>query len=571
MRNFILGVLGFFLLGIYGNIFAQDSHSNQFQTFNNNGEIYFRLKNSDNINIDQISDVISIDRATNKNWIYAYANEQEFNKLTAFGAEIEILQHPGTLINPRMIDVPELNGITDWDFYPTYEAYVSMMYQFVEDFPELCSLVTIGESTENRQILAIVISSGGIQTGKPQFLYTSTMHGDETTGYVLCLRLIDYLLNNYEESDRITTLVDNMEIWINPLANPDGTYASGNSTVNGATRGNANNINLNRNFPDPEDGEHPDGNEWQVETEYFMQLAEENNFVMSANIHGGEEVCNYPWDTWSKLHADDDWWQYVCRQYADTAQLHSPSSYMTNYDNGITNGYQWYSISGGRQDYMNYFHHCREFTLEISHVKLLPANLLPDFWEYNYRSLLNYMEQALYGFSGNLIDGETLLPIQASVFIENHDFDESWVLSDELSGMYYRPIYEGTYNITFFKPGYEPLTFLNIQAVNGELTIMNIALAPTESGINGNKVLENFNVSQNPGNGFYKLIYTGRSSIETRMVIYNFNGELILDTSSNFSLGESSYVIDISDYSSGLYFMIIEMEEQTGVIKLIKK
>jgi carboxypeptidase D len=32
---------------------------------------------------------------------------------------------------------------------------------------------------------------------EPEFMYTSTMHGDETVGYVLMLRLIDYLLTNY--------------------------------------------------------------------------------------------------------------------------------------------------------------------------------------------------------------------------------------------------------------------------------------------------------------------------------------------------------------------------------------
>ncbi len=39
---------------------------------------------------------------------------------------------------------------------------------------------------------------------------------------------------------------------------------------------------------------------------------------------------------------------------------------MNLYDDGITNGAAWYVIDGGRQDYMNFFHQCREFTLEIS-------------------------------------------------------------------------------------------------------------------------------------------------------------------------------------------------------------
>jgi hypothetical protein len=182
-------------------------------------------------------------------------------------------------------------------------------------------------------------------------------------------------------------MVNNMDIWINPLANPDGTYAGGNNSVNGATRYNANFVDLNRNYPDPDDGPHPDGNPWQVETIAFMDFAEGRDFVMSANFHGGAEVVNYPWDTWSHFHADDNWWQYVSREYADTVHDNAPFGYMNYLNNGITNGYAWYEITGGRQDYMNYFHQCREFTLEISDIKLLPANQLINHWNYNYRSI----------------------------------------------------------------------------------------------------------------------------------------------------------------------------------------
>jgi hypothetical protein len=180
------------------------------------------------------------------------------------------------------------------------------------------------------------------------------------------LRLIDYLLSNYGTDPRVTGLVDNIEIWINPLANPDGTYAGGNNTVNGARRGNALFVDLNRNYPDPADGPHPDGLEWQDETVAFMQMAEEKHFVAGANLHGGAEVCNYPWDTWENLHADNDWWVYVCREYADTVHEYAVPGYMTDLDNGITNGFAWYWITGGRQDYMTYFQQGREFTLEIS-------------------------------------------------------------------------------------------------------------------------------------------------------------------------------------------------------------
>ncbi|MBN2174604.1 MAG: PKD domain-containing protein [Bacteroidales bacterium] len=467
--------LGIFIfLGIYIIALAQGNDAESI--LKERGEVYFRFHYSTPKEISLYSKIISIDKLDLED-VYAYANKKEFSEFLGTGKSYEILQAPGLAVNPKMKDKIDLKSPNDWDYYPTYEGYLDLMYQFEANFPDLCEIVSIGQSVENRELLfAHITDDLGNYQGDAQFMYTGTIHGDETTGFIVLLRLIDYMLNNYGTDPRITEMVQNLDIWINPAANPDGTYAGGNNSVYGATRYNANGIDMNRNYPDPEDGPHPDGNQWQPETIAFMQFAEEHHFVLSANTHGGTEVCNYPWDTWPDLHADDDWWQYVCHEYADTAQYYSPSGYMDEYNDGITNGYQWYTVNGGRQDYMNYFHQCREFTLEMSNAKLLPANQLPALWEYNYRSLLNYMEQTTFGISGTVTDANTGNPLKAQVFIESHDEDSSMVFSDPVFGKFYRPVYEGSYDITFTAPGYYSQTIENVAAENRELTILNVEL-----------------------------------------------------------------------------------------------
>lgn len=63
------------------------------------------------------------------------------------------------------------------------------------------------------------------------------------------LRLIDTLLSSYGTDQRLTNLINNLEIWICPDTNPDGTYYGGNNSVSGARRYNYNGYDLNRNFP----------------------------------------------------------------------------------------------------------------------------------------------------------------------------------------------------------------------------------------------------------------------------------------------------------------------------------
>jgi PKD repeat protein len=432
------------------------------EIFGDRGEIFFQFQH-DNDDLISLSRLISIDHVDG-NSAYAYANKTEFEAFLKYELPFKLLPKPGEMIkNPRMLDQVSIREISDWDFYPTYGAYVDLMYQFETDYPELCEVFSIGQTVQGRELLIAKISKNvGVREAEPQFLYTGTMHGDETAGYILLLRLIDYLLENYGVDAKVTNLLDNCEIWINPNANPDGTYAGGNNSVYGATRYNANNIDLNRNYPDPAAGPHPDGNPWQPETIAFMQLADDNHFVMSANTHGGAEVLNYPWDTWPHFTADNAWWVFVCRQYVDTVHLYSPANYMHLFNNGITNGYAWYSITGGRQDYMNYFQNCREVTMELSNDKLLPAGQLNAHWDWNYRSLLNYIEQSTFGVNGLVTNLGTGNPLPAKIVIQGHDIDNSFVFCDPATGFYQRLLEAGTYNLTFSAPGHYPQTIQNI-------------------------------------------------------------------------------------------------------------
>ncbi|MBN1652066.1 MAG: carboxypeptidase regulatory-like domain-containing protein, partial [Bacteroidales bacterium] len=451
------------------------------QAFKNKKELYFSFAFQSKKQLEQFAQIISIDKVEDQK-VFAYASRDDFNAFLNTATAYQILEHPNSHFTANMF-APSLKKTYAWDQYLSYEDYVDLMYEFAENHPSICQVFSIGESVEGREILVAKISDHiDVSEAEPQFLYSGQIHGDELVTSILMLRLIDYLTSNYGSDAQVNKLINEIEIWINPLANPDGLYAGGNHTVNGATRFNANGVDINRNFPDPEDGDHPDGKAWQTETLAFIKFAEDHHFTMSANTHAGVEVVNYPWDTWSRLAADDNWWQLVAHEYADLAQANSPDAYMEGWDDGITNGYAWYSVAGGRQDYMNYFHQCREVTIEQSIAKFLSSDKLPALWEYNKQAMLNYLEQVLYGFRGKITDAETGDPIQAKIEIEGHDFDHSFVTSTE-QGNYFRPIKSGTYSLRFSADNYDTKTISNQIIADYDTKTIDVQLQKTSTAI----------------------------------------------------------------------------------------
>ena len=517
--------------------------------FGNRDEAYFFFRIESKAELKTISRQISIDNFRNDT-VWAYANRQQFERFSASGYNIRFLPHPGDGPGVVMRDQIELKRgtRTNWNFYPTYPAYETLMADFQAMYPDLCHIETITTLPSGRKILVAKISDNvATDEAEPEFLYTSSMHGDETTGYVLMLQLIEYLLQNYGTNQEATDLVNNMEIYINPLANPDGTYYGGNNSVSGARRYNINGVDLNRNYPDPEDGDHPDGNAWQPETVAFMNFASQRDFVAAANFHGGAEVVNYPWDTWVTRSADDNWWQFVSREYADTVHLHAPATYMDFLDNGITNGYDWYEVAGGRQDYMNYFHHCREFTIEISNTKLLPAAQLPAHWNYNHRSLILYMKQATYGFRGLITDQSTGAPVQAKITLSGHDNNNSEVFATTLHGDYYRPAKAGTYTVEVSAPCYITRVFPNLMISDYNAFILNVQLEPSA----GVTTIAVTSVTANTAVSGGEVICEGSSPISVRGVCWSSTSNPSLsDPHTTDGSGTGAFVSYISGLSA---------------------
>jgi Zinc carboxypeptidase/Secretion system C-terminal sorting domain/Carboxypeptidase regulatory-like domain len=503
------------------------------------------------------TDKISVDKLTINVSVLSIKDNVIFISLSRLTVDWFINQKYNYLIIEKKVNSRRLSAVSviqasDWGAYPSYSQYDSIMQNFPKLYPSLCRLDTIGTSVKGKLVLALKISlNPNVNSSNPAVFYSSTIHGDEPAGYVLMLHLADYLLKNYSLSNRVKNMVDNLDIWINPLANPDGTYNNGD-TINLPTRYNANGYDLNRNFPDPV----TPNTVLQKETIDMIRFLKKHRFVLSANFHTGEEVFNYPWDRWSRLHADNDWFVGIGRKYADTVHVNSIPGYMTFLNNGITDGYQWYAVYGGRQDFITYSLQGREVTIELDNESVTPASQLPVLWQYNWHSFLGYFENALYGIHGLVRDAISQVPVPAKVFINGYDKDSSQVYSDTLTGRFERFLSPGSWNLTFSAIGYWPVNINNVSVTEGQKTDLIVDMSQIASSIEPINSTNQLIIYPNPTKDILNLMLPAKSQGQMNLRIINQTGSVMSEYNTEVEQGIPVQV-DVKNLSSGIYTIIL--------------
>ncbi len=205
--------------------------------------------------LKQVCKDFSVDKVTPENGdcyrVRLCIGSKEYGRFLSLGYPFTIVS--GSKSSVKMAHTYQ-QLVNAWDRYPTYSTYLATMDTFQSKHPDICHIETIlGNTAANHKILVAHISNDLQNRGnKPAFFYTSTMHGDEVTGYYLMLRLIDYLLSNYDSDPQVQNIVNNVDLWICPLENPDGTYRNHNDSLNESpysTRYNYAEDDLNRSYP----------------------------------------------------------------------------------------------------------------------------------------------------------------------------------------------------------------------------------------------------------------------------------------------------------------------------------
>jgi len=182
-------------------------------------------------------------------------------------AELDALKHNG--LEPQVVAVGrpfrDIQGRKDYLSavplgYPYLAEIMAQLDAFESDFPSICKVVDLTAeygtpaTFEGRHIIAVKISDQVTEDeDEPAFLLVGAHHAREIVTPVVALYAIEQFTQQYGLDPDITALVDEYEIWVVPVWNPDGyeyVFTTDNYwRKNRRDFGDGVGVDLNRNYP----------------------------------------------------------------------------------------------------------------------------------------------------------------------------------------------------------------------------------------------------------------------------------------------------------------------------------
>jgi len=141
--------------------------------------------------------------------------------------------------------------------YPDFDTPVSGIADRLSSLAMTNTLVTmdtLGLSLEGRPIQVLKIGPPDEDALRPNVVFAATMHAREWISLMMALGLIDYLVDTLASTPGGQSVINQRDIWIIPMVNPDGyqythdlerLWRKNRRENPGATFG----VDLNRNFP----------------------------------------------------------------------------------------------------------------------------------------------------------------------------------------------------------------------------------------------------------------------------------------------------------------------------------
>lgn len=163
----------------------------------------------------------------------ALVSPQELARLRSQGWQVEVDPFQSRLLSDQRAFFETTNAFSlaqSQRGYRSVRETERYLFELASRYPDLVRLEDIGDSWLKEQtqgekgydIWAIRLSNRAISGPKPVFLMVAALHAREIVTSELATRYIDFLLEGYGRSAMATWLLDEYEVVVIPISNPDG-------------------------------------------------------------------------------------------------------------------------------------------------------------------------------------------------------------------------------------------------------------------------------------------------------------------------------------------------------------
>lgn len=289
----------------------------------------------------------------------------------------------------------------------------------------VAKVYNIGSSLEGRDILAVRISDNpDVDEGEPAVLLVGCHHAREWISVEVPFYIAQHLVDNYATDPDVQSLVDNGEIWVVPLLNPDGhqytvdTYRlwRKNRRNNGdGTYG----VDLNRNYETGWGGSGSSGwsssetyhgtapfsePETQVLRDFFLDPT--YDFMAMISFHSYSQLIMYPWGHEYTKAPDHYKMDLIAKDMQDLVAAVHGANYTAQKGSAL------YLASGTTDDWTYDVSGIPSYTIELRPISVIPGFQLPP--TQIQPTAEENIPAALYliGLTQNDLDGDGVVEVE---------------------------------------------------------------------------------------------------------------------------------------------------------------
>ncbi|MGH7322492.1 MAG: M14 family zinc carboxypeptidase, partial [Candidatus Rokuibacteriota bacterium] len=203
--------------------------------------------------------------------------------------------------------------------YHTWPQLTVELRDLAAAHPDLMSIESIGTSVLGLDLWGVhLFAEQGIPIEHREKIYLDGgIHANEQLGMELALAFVHYLVDGYGTDENATWILENRDVFIVPMVNPDGNMRD--------TRINTHLVDLNRNFPygwgGPGSGDMPGGFTYrgpapasEPETQAVMAAIRGFDPDYSQSYHTGTTMFLFPWGGNETKVDDHPIYQRICEE-----------------------------------------------------------------------------------------------------------------------------------------------------------------------------------------------------------------------------------------------------------------